>query len=89
LKSEAALTHISSSRDKFDFFYVTEKSYFEFLRERKFNVVLQDNANVTEDGSLSVFFAKRGIPYINVEAEIKNLEMQVEMLRAVRVMIGM
>jgi hypothetical protein len=36
-----------------------------------------------------VFFAKRGIPYINVEAEIKNLEMQVEMLQAVRVMIGM
>ncbi|HEX3799579.1 MAG TPA: hypothetical protein VH413_12845 [Verrucomicrobiae bacterium] len=89
LKSEAALTHISSSRDKFDFFYVTEESYFEFLREREFNVVLQDNANVTEDGSLSVFFAKRGIPYINVEAEIKNLGMQVEMLRAVRVMIGM
>jgi hypothetical protein len=89
LKSDAALTHISKRRSKFDFFYVTEKSHFEFLRERDFNVVLQDNEKVTEDGSLSVFFAKRGVPYINVEAEIKNLNSQVEMLKTVRVMIGM
>ena len=34
-----------------------------------FNVVLQNNANVTDDGSLSVYCGQREIEYVNVEAQ--------------------
>ncbi len=56
---------MSRRRSKFDFFYVTEKKFFAYLAERDFNVVLQNNEKVTDDGSLSVHFAKRvGVPGI-------------------------
>jgi hypothetical protein len=85
---DAAATHVSPRRSKFDFFYVTERRFYDFLKEREFNVVLQDNEHVTEDGSLSVYFSRKGIPYINVEAEISHLEEQIEMLNFVRQMLG-
>jgi hypothetical protein len=88
LGHNAASVHISKQRNKFDFFYVTENEHFDFLKQRNFNVVLQDNANVMDDGSLSVHFARKGIPYINVEAEMTHLEEQMEMLRTVREMVG-
>ena len=87
LGAEAAATHISPNRSKFDFFYVTENRFYNFLKERDFNVVLQNNDNVTDDGSLSVYFSRKGIPYINVEAEMSRLEEQIGMLNAVREML--
>lgn len=86
--SDAAAAHISPRRSKFDFFYVTEKKFYDYLKDRDFNVVLQDNAHVTEDGSLSVYLARKGIPYINVEAEINHLANQIEMLEVVREMLN-
>lgn len=86
--SDAAAIHVSPRRDKFDFFYVTERKFFDFLKEQDFNVVLQDNERVTDDGSLSVHFSRKGIPYINVEAEMSHLEEQIEMLNVVRQMLG-
>lgn len=88
LSSDAAAAHVSPRRSKFDFFYVTETTFYDFLKDREFNVVLQDNAQVSEDGSLSVYFARKGIPYINVEAEINHLASQVEMLDVVREMLN-
>lgn len=88
LGSDAAATHISPRRSRFDFFYVTEKKFYDFLKERDFNVVLQDNARVTDDGSLSVYFSRKGIPYINVEAEMSHLEEQIGMLNVVREMLS-
>jgi hypothetical protein len=82
--SDAAAAHLSPRRSKFDFFYVTETKFYDFLKDRDFNVVLQDNAQATEDGSLSVYFARKGIPYINVEAETNHLPNQIEMLEVVR-----
>lgn len=87
LGQDAAAVHVSPKRSKFDFFYVTERHFFNHLKAQDFNVVLQDNSKVTEDGSLSVYFARKGIPYINIEAEIHHLEAQIEMLRAVREML--
>jgi D-alanyl-D-alanine dipeptidase len=45
------------------------------------NVVLQDNRQVTDDGSLSVYCGKWGIPYVNVEAQHEHLEQQLQMLK--------
>ncbi len=48
--SAASAVHVSERRDQFDFFYVTDARFFEWLQQRDFNVVLQDNARVADDG---------------------------------------
>jgi hypothetical protein len=87
LGSNAAAVHVSCKRSKFDFFFVTDRGYFEYFKSLDFNVVLQDNKRVTDDGSLSVYCARHGIPYINVEAEVRHLANQVEMLKTLREML--
>jgi hypothetical protein len=83
----AADLHISPNRSRFDFFYVTDQRIFDYLKHRDFNVILQDNAAVPDDGSLSVYFARKRIPYVNIEAELSHLNAQIEMVRAVRKML--
>lgn len=83
----AAALHISTNRGRFDFFYVTDQRFFDYLKQRDFNVVLQNNAAVPDDGSLSVYFARKGIPYVNIEAELSHLNAQIEMVRAVKKML--
>ncbi len=85
--ADASAVHVSQSKDKFDFFYVTEREHFEHLRSRNFNVTLQ-SPEVTEDGSLSVYFARKGIPYLNIEANIAHLREQIVMVQAAREMVG-
>jgi hypothetical protein len=80
--SAAAALHLSERRSKFDFFYVTDARFFDWLKQQDFNVVLQDNARVPDDGSLSVHFARHGVPYVNIEAEMGHLNAQTEMVRA-------
>lgn len=89
LGCDAAKAHVSPRRSKFDFCFVTEDLLFEHLRARDFNVVLQDNAKVTEDGSLSVHFARKGIPYVNIEAAPDHLQEQIQLLKEVRQMLAM
>ena len=79
-KSDAADVYLNPDRHPDDFFFVTERLFFEELKGRGFNVVLQNNATVTDDGSLSVLAGQRGIPYINIEAQHGHLDEQVEML---------
>jgi len=85
--SASKAIHISAVRNKFDFYFVTDDRFFSFLSARGFNVVLQDNETVSDDGSLSVHFSKLGIPYINVEAEMRHLDEQIQMLRVMREML--
>lgn len=87
-KSSASATlHVSERRGAGDFFYVTDRRFFDYLKSRDFNVTLQDDANVPDDGSASVFFARKGIPYLNIEADINHLTEQTEMVRVAREMI--
>lgn len=65
------------------FYIVTQRSMFESLKGQGFNVVLQDNRRVEDDGSLSVYAARHGLPYINVEAGFGALTEQVKMLNAI------
>jgi hypothetical protein len=83
----AAALHISTNRSRFDFFYVTDQRYFDYLKQRDFNVILQANSAVPDDGSLSVYFARKGIPYVNIEAELNHLNAQIEMVRVAREML--
>ncbi len=76
--------HISKSRHKDDFFLVTNNELFQYFKKRNFNVVLQDNIKVLEDGSLSVYCGKNNIPYINIEAQHGHLNDQMKMLEMVQ-----
>jgi hypothetical protein len=85
--TDAAAININPERDPDDFFFVTTEAHFKFLKEKGFNVVLQNNAAVTDDGSLSVYCGKQQIPYINVEGEIGHLKQQAEMLNAIQALV--
>jgi hypothetical protein len=84
----ASAVHVSTNRFAGDFFYVTDRRFFDYLKDRNFNVTLQDDANVPDDGSASVYFARRGIPYVNVEADVKHLTVQIEMVRIAQEMVA-
>lgn len=78
---DASDVFLKPESDPDDFFFVTEAELFQRFKGEGFNVVLQDNERVTDDGSLSVLAGQAGIPYINVEAQHEHLEKQKEMLR--------
>ena len=77
---DARSVYVNPSRDPDDFFFVTSKRLFDALKQAGHNVVLQSQG-VTDDGSLSVYAARKGIPYVNVEAQNGHLPQQIEMLR--------
>ena len=83
LKDDAAAIHINPAMDPDDFVFTTDKDCFNYIKSRNWNVVLQDNRQVTDDGSMSVYFGKKGLPYINIEAEYGHLEQQLQMIRIV------
>jgi hypothetical protein len=81
--AEADAVHLEPGRDPDDFFFVTERSLFERLVAAGFNAVLQaGGGQATDDGSLSVYAALRGVPYVNVEAQHGHLDAQTEMFEA-------
>jgi hypothetical protein len=82
--SDAAEVFIKEGSDPDDFFFVTERAVFDAVRRRGYNVVLQDNRRVTDDGSLSVYCGRAGVRYINVEAQHGHRDQQVAMILALR-----
>lgn len=72
--------HVSSTIDPDEFFFVTDKRFYEELKARDANVILQDNSIKRDDGSLSVFAGRHGIRYINVEAQPEHFDEQVRMI---------
>lgn len=87
MSSASSNVHTNERRGPGDFFYVTDKRFFNYLKARDFNVTLQDDANIPDDGSASVYFARKGIPYMNIEADVNHLAEQTEMVRVARQMI--
>jgi len=77
---EADTTYEGRIRDMDDFFFVTEPKIFYALSTGKYHVVLQANQTMTDDGSLSVYCARHGIRYVNVEAQHGHLIRQLKML---------
>ena len=83
LGSDSAEVFVAPAHDPDDYFYTISPQAFAFFKARGFNAVLQNNAQVRDDGSLSVYAARHGIGYINVEAQHGHRDEQAEMLRAV------
>jgi hypothetical protein len=86
---EAELVFISEGTDPNDFFFVTDVDIYGGLVAEGFNVVLQDNEQATDDGSLSVYSADQGLPYANAEAEHGHHDEQVDMLLGLGEVLGM
>lgn len=78
--ADARFVYLTENGDPDDFFFVTDMDLYNALRQERQNVVLQDNAMVTDDGSLSVWSAQQQLPYVNVEAQHHHLEEQVRMI---------
>jgi hypothetical protein len=80
---EAEDYHANPALDGDDFFLTTARPIFEKLKQAGYNVVLQDNQRVPDDGSLSVYCGRQGIPYLNVEAQAGHRTEQKRMIEAV------
>lgn len=79
---DAAALHLPPGADPDNFFFVTDRGLYDALAAAGFAVVLQDNERAADDGSLSVWAARSGVPYVNVEARHGDRERQIEMLDA-------
>ncbi len=87
-EEDALATHVAEGTDPDDFFFVTDQDLFEVLRRRGANVAVQDNARVTDDGSLSVYCGRLGLAYVNVEAQHGHLRQQVRMIELLLDVLG-
>ncbi|HEX8384988.1 MAG TPA: hypothetical protein VF576_02335, partial [Rubricoccaceae bacterium] len=81
---EAADVALVPEADPDDFVFVTTRPLFDAVAASGANAVLQDNAAATDDGSLSVWAAQNGRPYVNVEAQHGHLAEQVRLVGALR-----
>ncbi len=80
--SDAAAVTVHAGTDPDDFFFVTDRALYDALVAEGFNAVLQDNDAATDDGSLSVWAAREGVPYVNVEAQHGHRAEQARMISA-------
>lgn len=81
LAADAAKVSLRPGGDADDFFFVTDPGLYDALADRGHSVILQNEATVADDGSLSVWCGRMGIPYVNVEAEHGHRAEQAAMLR--------
>ena len=79
---DAAAVHTNATHDVDDFFLTTDKDFYRQLAALNYNTILQNNEGATDDGSLSVYLGKRGIRYVNVEAEHGHGTFQLQMIKS-------
>ncbi len=70
----------NKNHDPDDFFLTTDSLLFTKLSSEEYNVVLQDNQQVQQDGSLSVYFGEKNRCYLNCETEHGKTELYEQML---------
>lgn len=73
--------YINKRKSKNDFYFVTERFFFDLFKKHRFNVVLQKSDNPVSDGSLSEYCARKKIPYINIECQHGHKQIQVRMTK--------
>jgi hypothetical protein len=96
-ENDASDVFISPTRNPSDFYYVVDRSYYDYLSapERGYNVVLQDNTTVTDDGSLSYYCGAAAVAkqYINFEAVAETgavgaqVVVQLDMIQQIKLML--
>ncbi len=78
---DASSVYPAPGKDPDDFFFVTTSALYGIMKDAGYNVVLQSRS-ASDDGSLSVYAARSGLAYVNVEAEQGHAAEQVDMLEA-------
>ncbi|XOD69256.1 MAG: hypothetical protein ACMUEM_01645 [Flavobacteriales bacterium AspAUS03] len=64
-----------------EFFYLTHKPCFDALKKKKrFNLVLQNNEVIQDNGSLSVYTGKKTVSSTTIEAQHGYLNEQIDIL---------
>ena len=77
---ETKAVHYNPDMDLDDFFITTDELVYNRLKEHNYNVVLQNNSKVKDDGSLSVYCARVNRKYVNIETQFGHTGVQQEML---------
>lgn len=80
--ADSKKVYINDKQDADDFFLTTDSHLYEKLADKGFNIILQDNKNCTEDGSLSVYCGRKKIRYVNCETEHGKSEQYYKMIQA-------
>ncbi len=73
---------VNPARDVNNYFVTTDLEVFEALKQKKYNVVLQNQTIVRDDGSLGLVVTKSRRIYVDVIAEMGQTEEQKEMIAA-------
>ncbi len=76
--------YVNPDMDPDDFIYTTDAGIFHQLKKLKINVILQDNRNFVDDGSLSVYCGMHDIAYLNIETQHGHLAEQLQLMELVR-----
>ncbi|MDP4263361.1 MAG: hypothetical protein Q8941_12615 [Bacteroidota bacterium] len=80
-EKDAKQLYKNTEQDPDDIFLTTDSVlYKQLAEEKKFNTILQDNANAKKDGSLSIYCGEKNIRYINCETEHGKQEQYDEMI---------
>lgn len=79
---DASNVYINPRLDPDDHFITTVPELFNRLSEKQYNVMLQDNENCNQDGSLSVYCGNNGIRYVNLETEHGKIQEYTDMIRS-------
>lgn len=74
---------INPEMDPDDFIYTTDAEIYAALMIKKINVILQDNENFVDDGSLSVYCGMNNIRYINIETQHDHLKQQLKFMELI------
>lgn len=86
MDTAASKVHINPRLDIDDFVFVTEPFFYDYLESKDVNVVLQSN-DAPNDGSLSVYSAMEGVPYVNIEVQDGHVKEHRELIGIVAEMV--
>jgi hypothetical protein len=73
LEKTAEDLFINPDMDPDDLVYVTDRRFFDYLKQKKINVILQSQ-QAPDDGSLSIFAMQSQKPYVNIEVQHGHFE---------------
>ena len=80
LEQDKSQVFVNPLHARTELFFTTDSEAFEIIKAGGYNVVLQNNDSVTDDGSLSVYCADHELRYINIEALHGRMLEQMEMI---------
>ncbi len=78
-----AEVYVTDRMDPDDFIYTTDKAFYDQIKAKDINVILQDNKRFVNDGSLSVYCGLNGIRYLNIEAQKGHFDEQLQLIKEV------